>query len=264
MKSLSFFLLMIYSFTASAAAIEFHPGQPEKIKNHKDIIPFSWLPKITISGEIKPGDEKKFELTLNRAEKTGSIWDFNRSVWLDSYGGDTATAISISYQIRKHRVSTIVMDESTCASACILILAGGTSRLAQDQAKIGLHRPYFSNTKEATKGGYEQFKAQYENILSLYRTFFTKMGIRSDLVETMTLIPSNEIRWINREFANQVNLLGDDPADTEWVRAKRIEEKGIVCVLFEDEQLNCYNQFGVDSAYCDQISGQKPQSCKDK
>jgi len=260
-KLLVFFLLMTSAITANSAEIVFYRGSPEKIANYVGMIPFDWLPRILIRGDISPGDENAFESALDRAESTGSVWAFNRSVRLDSYGGDVATAMLIADQIRKHRVSTIVMDGSNCASACILILAGGTSRVAQDQARLGLHRPYFSNTASATKGGYEQFKIEYDAVLSRYRAFLSRMGIGNDLVEAMMLIPSNEIRWIDRSFALQVNLLGDDPADAEWQRAKRIEQKGEACVKFDDQLLSCYSKFGFDSDYCHQLLGPPPRGC---
>lgn len=114
------------------------------------------------------------------------------------------------------------------------------SRIAQSGSRIGLHRPYFEDSSRATENGYDGFKRNYDAILTVHRDFFSEMGIGDRLIEIMSSIRSNDIAWITPETARQLGLLGDDPTYQEWMRAKRIAEKGRACVEWQDHLMQCY------------------------
>ncbi|HRF90318.1 MAG TPA: hypothetical protein PLF65_05925, partial [Desulfobacter postgatei] len=91
----------------------------------------------------------RFVRALNQAKKADSDWESYRTLLLNSEGGDVATAMAIGRRVRQAQIVTGVHERSICASACILILAGGVSRYARDEAiNVIFVQPQFS-TKSA-------------------------------------------------------------------------------------------------------------------
>jgi hypothetical protein len=239
---LALLTLLGVSTSAVSATIYLHKGQPDKYLKATGSIPADWIPKIYITGDITPGDNKKFAAVLDEMESARrAAHKLTLDVWLNSNGGDVVTAIEIARQIRAKMLETIVDDGATCASSCVLILAGGVRRMAGREARIGLHRPYFQDYQRAGSQGYDKYKVGYEAAIAAHRKFFDEMGISMRLLEAMLEIPSNEIRWISRDFAKSTNLLGSDPSWEEWSRAKAIAEKGIESVEELDRFLKCIN-----------------------
>ena len=263
MKFLTILLAMI-SMTALGAEIELLEGSVEKIDGHAGVIPDTWLPRIVLEGEITPGDDIRFSEVLGKAEEIGKDWELYGSLRLNSGGGDVATAMSIGRLVRAAQISTIVQANETCASACTLILAGGSHRIAWRGARIGLHRPYFADPKLATEGGYYDFQNAYESVLEAHRAYFTEMRIGSEILERMLKIPSNDVEWIDHGTASNLNLLGVDAVYAEWRRARRIARIGRKCVEWEDRHGACLAQLGfpADGVYekCVELTG-KPEEC---
>jgi Clp protease len=273
-------LTSVASTALTAATIEFSKGNLRKITTVPagTSIPDAWVPRLLISGPIIPGDERKFLATLNAAAafeagqlaanpfeagqlaadpNLNSEWNVD-TVWLNSNGGDIAVAMEIARLIRTNRLSTRVEDNAVCASACVLILAGGVKRTARDRAKIGLHRPYFTDPVGATGQGYEKFKTTYNEVVNAHRQFFGEMGISPQVLESMLQISSNDIRWITREDAKSMSLLGADPAYEEWRHAKRIATDGPEYVEWEDRLIQCYFRTNSDQAECNRALGPGP------
>lgn len=75
-----------------------------------------------------------------------------KTVVLDSIGGDLAIAIAISHFIYDHGLSTTVMQDGECYSACTLIFQSGRQRTASVTAKFMYHyatvaeRPHLAMT----------------------------------------------------------------------------------------------------------------------
>ena len=65
-----------------------------------------------------------------------------RELVLHSPGGSVRDAIEMSRLVRERGLATRVPDDGYCASACPLVLAGGTARAAGEAAWIGLHQLY--------------------------------------------------------------------------------------------------------------------------
>jgi hypothetical protein len=67
--------------------------------------------------------------------KAGAI-----NVSLDSPGGDVQSAIAIGRLVRANGANVLLSAGAQCASACLLILAGGAARYVD--GKLGIHRPF--------------------------------------------------------------------------------------------------------------------------
>ncbi len=263
-------LASVASTDLTAATIELSKGQLSKIATAPSgFFPDAWVPRILISGPIVSGDERKFLVAINAAAKfkaeqlaanpkLTTVWKAD-TVWLNSNGGDIAAAMQIGRVIRANRLNTLVDDNAVCASACVLILAGGVNRGARDRAKIGLHRPYFTDPVGATGQGYEKFKTTYNEVVNAHRQFFGEMGISPQVLESMLKISSNDIRWISVTNAKSISLLGDDPAYSEWQRAKRIATHGREYVEWEDRWFECLGRTNLDETTCNRMLGPVPQ-----
>lgn len=264
MKHLAAALLLVAT-SALGADIVFLRGAPERLGGHVGPVPDNWRPRITLVGRITRGDDRRFAAVLKQADAQSAEWETDRTLLLDSKGGDVAVAMSIGRMVRRFRLVAGVHEGSVCASACIVILAGGVWRYARDDSQLGLHRPYFSDPHVATANGYDTFQHAYDTVIEAHRGYFAEMRVGSGLLERMLQIPSNQVQWVSLGEASALNLLGEDATYAEWKRARRIALTGAACIDWEDNRyMPCLNKFGVEAdafARCEATT-QKPPQCK--
>jgi hypothetical protein len=110
------------------------------------------------------------------AEVTGA-W-----LTLDSGGGDVVAAMRAGEIARKHHVTMRVMADGTCASACVLLLAGGVERIIYNN--VGIHRPYSAAYSASLSESEKRYKSISVAVDQLDLTrfcghfMFTKRGIQ--------------------------------------------------------------------------------------
>lgn len=92
---------------------------------------------IYITGDILPGDDEAFAALAARYR--------NAVVFLESNGGALVAGIGIGKLVRQHRYTTVVLDGSTCTSACALIWLGGSPRYLAPEGRLGFHASYFED-----------------------------------------------------------------------------------------------------------------------
>ena len=63
-------------------------------------------------------------------------------MYLDSPGGSLVPAIAIGKLVRQKGYATVVLDQSTCNSACALIWLAGTPRYLEGAGNLGFHASY--------------------------------------------------------------------------------------------------------------------------
>src|SRR5437762_370804 len=86
---------------------------------------------ILVSGRIALGDASRFESLLSSLGARGKT-----EVQLDSPGGLLQEAVKIAEVVRKAGLTTRVPYRATCASACTLIFAAGSKRIAHAVSRI--------------------------------------------------------------------------------------------------------------------------------
>ena len=96
--------------------------------------PVDGLNIIAISGDIKLGDDKKFNRVALQYD--------DAVVVLESNGGNLSAALEIGKSIHFKGFSTYVFDGSTCASSCALIWIAGLKRFVSKSSHIGFHASY--------------------------------------------------------------------------------------------------------------------------
>ena len=161
---------------------------------------------LVISGTIGDASASWFRTKLDEAHLVAGD-----AVLLSSPGGSVSQAIVMGEVIRSRGLVTAVgvidasgrITPSYCASACVLVYAGGKTRFGVEGSKLGVHR--FATT---TPG--DDPVADTQRIAGMMLGYMTRMGVSSEVVEAMS--QNRDIRWIGVKEAAAMNLV-TDPLD---------------------------------------------------
>lgn len=131
--------------------------------------------------------------------KTLARYDFDR-LQVSSPGGLVVEAMAAGEALRAGGKAVEVGAE--CLSACVLLLAGGQTRSALQQAKIGVHRFYGS------KQTYSPRDIEVSQVLSseIIR-YLDRMGVDQALFHAMAAVPSNDMAYIPHDTLRRWRLL---------------------------------------------------------
>jgi hypothetical protein len=242
---------LILPSTSSLADVHFR----ELFPSHKLIAD---RPRIDIVGEIRVGDAREIErlipIAVAEYQYVGGKPQIPGDpsvrplVVLDSPGGNVLEAMKMGRALRRARAEIFVLPRSQCASACVLILAAGSTRQAVgfdlgEDAKgpvvaIGLHRPAFPPEKFAALSA-AGAKAEYDSLVAQVRSYLSEMGAPDSLFQDMVRVPSQNIEWLNIKRIKSYGLEGEDPAYAEYVHAKGVEHCGTEYMDARDELERC-------------------------
>ena len=108
---------------------------------------------------------------------------------LNSRGGQLRPAMRLGRLIRKRRLPVFVPDGAECSSACVSVLAAGSSRVVSRTARVGVHR---GRTETGADGGREltllTLRPYLREMLPVWQADY--------LVELMAVTPAAEIRYL--------------------------------------------------------------------
>jgi len=158
---------------------------------------------LAVTGTIGPAAAALFRQRLDEAGlSAGDL------VLLASPGGDLYQAVIIGEIIRARGLATAVgtadatgrVKPAYCASACVLVYAGGKPRFGVLGSALGVHR--FTTTKATSDP-----VADTQRIQGAVLGYMTKMGVASSVVEAMS--ETREIRWLAPKDALAMNLITD-------------------------------------------------------
>jgi hypothetical protein len=158
---------------------------------------------LFVSGTIGPAAANWFRGRLDQANLApGDI------VLLASPGGDLGQALIMGEIIRQRALATAVgsvdaagrVKPGYCASACVLVYAGGKTRFGVLGSALGVHR--FVTTRPA-----DDPVAEAQRIAGAVLGYMTRMGVSSAIVEAMS--ETREIRWLSPKQALAMNLVTD-------------------------------------------------------
>ncbi len=158
---------------------------------------------LFVSGTIGPAAANWFRGKLDEAHLAAGDM-----MLLSSPGGDLNQAAIIGEIIRSRGLVTAVgiadatgrVRPSYCASACVLVFAGGKARFGVLGSALGVHR--FVTTKPIGDP-----VAETQRIAGAVLGYMTKMGVSSSIVEAMS--ETREIRWLGPKEALAMNLITD-------------------------------------------------------
>nr|WP_244525180.1 MULTISPECIES: hypothetical protein [Bradyrhizobium] len=158
---------------------------------------------LLVSGTIGPAAANLFRERLDEARlATGDL------VLLSSPGGDLGQAVIMGEIIRSRGLATAAgtadasgrVKPAYCASACVLIYAGGKPRFGVLGSALGVHR--FVTTRATSDP-----VADTQRVAGAVLGYMTKMGVSSSVVEAMS--ETRDIRWLAPKEALAMNLITD-------------------------------------------------------
>ena len=158
---------------------------------------------LFIKGEIGPAAAKWFRDRLDEAQlAAGDV------VLMSSPGGDLNQAAIMGEVIRSRGLVTAVgiadasgnVKPAYCASACVLVFAGGKTRFGVPGSGLGVHR--FTTSKAI-----EDPLAEAQKIAGAVLGYMTKMGVSASVVQAMS--ETKDIRWLAPKEALAMNLITD-------------------------------------------------------
>lgn len=129
-------------------------------------------------------------------------------VLLFSLGGSVEQALIMGEIIRSRGLATAVgtadvsgrVTRSYCASACVLVYAGGSPRYGVEGSALGVHR--FVNTSLSNDP-----VADTQRVTGAILSYMTRMGISSSVIEAMSA--TRNVRWLEPAEALKMHLITD-------------------------------------------------------
>lgn len=193
---------------------------------------------ILISGEIVPSDVDELRRVLAQRRK---VLGSEPLVVLDSPGGSVAAALEMGRIIRDTPAETAIDAGGSCSSSCIFLHSAGVIRNVFGDGQLGLHRPRFDYDEFASLSKLDA-RTAYAQMVEACEKYMREMGISDEVFKDMLRVPSQEVRFVDRDYAEQHDLVGRDPAWEEWTRAREVKQKGEATVLAWDRFKVCVNE----------------------
>jgi hypothetical protein len=127
---------------------------------------------------------------------------------LSSPGGQLNQAIIMGEIIRSRGLTTAVgladasghVRSAYCASACVLVYAGGKTRYGVEGSMLGVHQ------FEATTPMRDPV-ADTQRTAGMVLSYVTRMGVSSSIMEAMSA--TRDVRWLGAREAAAMNLVTD-------------------------------------------------------
>ena len=141
---------------------------------------------VIVDGDLTKDDLPTFQ-RLVQAAPSGS------TVGLRSNGGAVATGMGMGTLIRMRGLMTLVIDDTTCASACAIAWLAGTPRLMGRKARIGFHA--------ASIGGAETGAGN-----ALVGAYLERLGLPERAIFYATIAGPKEMLWLTPENAKKFGI----------------------------------------------------------
>ena len=143
---------------------------------------------LLIDGEIFAGDSSRLVAAVDAA--TARYTDHRmRAVALNSLGGSVGEALEMANVIRDRGLVTVVPEGGQCVSACVLLFAAGSRKIASTGSSIGVHG--VSNLEG------EQGKAELATTTRLAK-IYAQLGVPASVIGRMVVTPPEHVEWLTR------------------------------------------------------------------
>jgi hypothetical protein len=161
---------------------------------------------LAVRGEIGAASASVFRGQLDDAKLVAGD-----TVILSSPGGRVDQALIMGEVIRARGLRTVVgsvnsdgqLKSAYCASACVLVYAGGTVRTVAPGSRLGVHQFTAELSKEGTSNADAIAHAQRTSGMIL--EYMTRMGVSPSILQLMSA--SRDMRWLNEKDALDLHLV---------------------------------------------------------
>lgn len=181
-------------------------------------------PKVIVATGMIGQDE---HLRLARfVDESRASYSISSMLVIDSPGGFNIGAAYLGAVLRKLKMTVVVGQHAgsaltptagfmpgTCASACVLVLAGGASRYFVAGSKVGVHRSHSGPvildplTKTVLNG-----KIEHEDVKAAYAQYFKGMGVGQGLANLMDKTPPEQMYWLSPAELGKYRLARNAPS----------------------------------------------------
>lgn len=163
---------------------------------------------LAVSGEIGAAGAVWFREQLDSAQLGEG--DF---VVLSSPGGQVGQALIMGDVIRSRGLTTMVakvdaagrLRPSYCASACVLVFAGGKVREAFPGSRLGVHQ--FTTEMAKSADFRRDIVADTQKTTGIILDYMTRMGVSPSILQAMSA--TRDIRWLNDKEIFDLKLATD-------------------------------------------------------
>lgn len=209
-------------------------------------------PFVVLHGRIVPGSVDVVRAALDRAGPGRPV------VLVDSPGGSISPALTIGRLVRARGLRVAVARltegqptdvEARCASACVLVLAGGVTRNVGPAAAVGVHRLVDWTTYSRTWDVYRVLRRRgvivgrqliSRQVLSrrevytdapprdyaAVRRYLGEMGEASALVVLMRSTPAMRLHWMTSNELSATRIATDRQSPGATGKVRRVGDRG--------------------------------------
>jgi hypothetical protein len=151
---------------------------------------------IRITGRIEPGDAQKLQDLLATPKGSGA---FARSgtFLLDSKGGGVSEALKIAHIVERGFGTTVVPSGAQCYSACFLVYAAGSYRIAGQAAALGVHQLAMAKGPAQDPADL----AALDRVSAVVDAYLKSRGVPPQVIDKMKRTPPHDMfmfgnRWL--------------------------------------------------------------------
>ena len=181
---------------------------------------------VQINGEMADSTVNQLkailETTRQYAEKNKYFFTFFQAE-LNSPGGNVDAALAVGRILRTEGAAAVVNRGAICLSACVLTLAGGSSRSLD--GTIGIHRPYFSVPTGDISA--PDVRASYQELLGKIRAYLRAMNVVDSLADAMLQINPENMHMLSAVELSQYGLSEIDPVAMETFDLEQAQKYGL-------------------------------------
>lgn len=160
---------------------------------------------LAVGGEIGAAAASWFREQLDAAKLAP-----DDVVLLSSPGGRLDQAMIMGEVIRARGLTTIVASADAqgrlrpayCASACVLVFAGGKIREAFPGSRLGVHQ--FTTSLPKSADASRDIVGDTQKTTAMILDYMTRMGVSPSILQAMSA--SRDIRWLTEKEALDLNL----------------------------------------------------------
>lgn len=152
---------------------------------------------ISVEGTISAGDDARLIALLPRLQG---------DIGLNTGGGDVQAAMELGRALRKFNRAVVVLPKATCASACVLVLAGAPVRVIF--GSVSIHRPFVPNDSSTNP---DEQRSRYKALEKRVKEYLAEMNVHPALYDDMLRVSSTRARVLSKDELERYGLSGTDP-----------------------------------------------------